>query len=80
MLLSSHSPILEMIGPGDFLRGTAHEEERDTEEGGRSQHDHREAWDCLQRETRLLHDDPAHQHPHRYSWQIHSAWEPETVW
>lgn len=59
----------------DLLCGTAHEEERDAEEGGNGQHDHTETWDGLQRETHPLHDDPTCQHPHRYSRQIHSTWE-----
>lgn len=66
---SSHSPILYdlvMVDLGDFLCGTAHEEEGDTEEGGDGQHDHREAWDGLQRQACLFHDDSTDQHPHRY--------------
>lgn len=70
-----------MIDLGDFLCGTAHEEERDEEEGGHGQHGDGEARDGLQGQAGLLHDDPAHQHPHRDSWQIHSTWEPrEAQW
>lgn len=69
--------ILEVVDLRHFLCGAAHEEERDTEEGGDGQHDRREAWDGLQRETCLLHDDAAHQHPHCDCWQIHSTWEPQ---
>lgn len=74
-----HSPVLSdlvVVDLGHLLRGAAHEEERDAEEGGGGQHRHREAWDGLQREAHLLHDDSAHQHPHGYCWQINGAWEP----
>lgn len=76
---STHSPILSdlvMIDLRDFLCGTAHEEERDAQEGGGGQHHHREAWDGLQGETCLLHDDSTHQHPHGYSRQVQRPWEP----
>lgn len=79
---SSLSPILciqVMIDLGDLLCGTAHEEKRDAEEGGNGQHDHREAWDGLQRETRLLHDDSTRQHPHGYCRQIYSTCEPQIL-
>lgn len=65
-----------MVDLGHLLRGAAHEEERDAEEGGGGQHRHGEARDGLQREAHLLHDDSAHQHPHGYCWQINGAWEP----
>lgn len=78
--LLSHSLVWSIeVDLCNFLGGAAHEEERDAEEGGHGQHHHREAWDGLQRETYLLHDDPTYQHPHGYCWQVQSTWEPQTT-
>lgn len=68
-----------MIDLGYFLRGTAHEEERDEEEGGHGEHGNAEARDGLQGEAGLLHDDAAYQHPHGDGWQIHSTWDRRTA-
>lgn len=72
--MSINSPVQPVVNSWYFLGRTAHEEERDAEQGGKGEHNYRETWDDLHGKPHFLHDDPTCQHAHSHGRQIHSTW------